>query len=311
MNGGWRNWMQTVLLFGGMLLLLSTISEMIFGDGAFWWMALGAGLVMALLPRVHPRLVMRLYHARALAAHEVPELYRLTRELARRAGLNSVPQLYYIPSRAHNAFTSGDTDHAVIGITDGLLRSLSRRELVGVLAHEVGHLRNRDIWLMTLADVITQLTSMLATVGFLLLALSLPFYVLGAVEISWLAILLLIFSPTISSLLQLGLSRAREFAADAAAVALTGDPEGLARALSKIDPEQLGWLARFGLPGRRDASPSWLRTHPATAERIERLMREASQPGRQPMARPGGGPVWHGNPTVIRLPRRHWSGLWY
>jgi heat shock protein HtpX len=140
-----------------------------------------------------------------------------------------------------------------------------------VLAHEISHIRSNDIWVMTLADTVSRLTGGLALMGQLLLFINLPLLLFGAAAISWWAILLLLFAPTISLLLQLALSRTREFDADMDAVEITGDPLGLASALRKLDRHQRGLWQRLLFPGRHTPDSWILSTHPSSEERIRRL----------------------------------------
>ena len=116
-------------------------------------MALGAALAFAFSPQISPQLVLRLYRAREIGSRDLPEVLRVLEALAERAGLDRVPRLYYAPSTMLNAFAVGGRDDAVIAMTDGMLRALTLRELAGVLAHEVSHIRNRDLWLMNVADL--------------------------------------------------------------------------------------------------------------------------------------------------------------
>ncbi|MDX1488367.1 MAG: zinc metalloprotease HtpX, partial [Acidiferrobacterales bacterium] len=223
-------------------------------------------------PRASPRLTLKLYGARPLHRVEAPDLYRLIAVLAERARLPRIPELYYVPTAPMNAFAVGTRSEPIITVTDGLLRNLSSRELTGVLAHELSHVRSNDMWVMTLADSVSRLTSWFSLMGQMLLFINLPLILFGGGGISWWAILLLIFAPMISVLLQLALSRTREFDADLDAAQITGDPIGLASALRKLDHYQGGLLRRLLVPGRRRAPDSWiLSTHPSTEERIRRL----------------------------------------
>ncbi len=266
------NLFHSALLMIGMLGLLAAMGWFISaGDGLFWLMTLGLCFLL-IGPRVSPRLVLRLYNARPLSPHSAPSLFRIVARLAESAGLPTPPTLYYVPSGVINAFAVGGSNEAAIGVTDGLLRTLDQEELVGVLAHEISHIRSSDLWVMGLADAVSRLTGTLSWIGQLLLLINLPMLLLDSYQFPWLLVLLLIAAPTISSGLQLALSRAREFDADLDAARLTGNPRGLARALAKMERLQRGWLQRILLPGRQLPEPSLFRTHPDTNERIRRLL---------------------------------------
>jgi heat shock protein HtpX len=170
-----------------------------------------------------------------------------------------------------NAFAAGRRAEAVLAVTDGLLHRLSARELAGVLAHELTHVQHNDIGVMGVADVVSRLTSLLSLVGQALVLIDLPLILFSDRAMPWLALLVLLSAPTLSALLQLALSRSREFDADLGAVRLTGDPTGLACALEKLDYYPSGRWGHIFPPGRRTPPPSLLRSHPATQERIRRL----------------------------------------
>ncbi len=289
------NWLQSTLMLSGMGGLVAVVGWLLAGeDGA--WLALGLGVLMVVFsPRLSPRLVLRMYGAVPIEYSQAPQLYALVEELAQRAELPAVPRLYYIPSPELNAFTMGRPQEAVIAITDGLLRTMNLRELAGVLGHEIAHIRNNDVWVMNLADTLTRVTANLSLLGQLILLINLPLIMVTGEGVSWLAVLLLVFAPSLSALLQLALSRTREYDADLGAVELTGDPEALASALAKLERHNEGWLRRILLPGRGDPEPSLLRTHPPTRERIRRLMELARQ---QPRPTP---PLTQARPATVEL----------
>lgn len=293
-----RNLLHSALLLGSMVLLLWWIASIFFASPAVP-LAIVAGMALFTLGGVSPRWVLKMHRARALSVHETPGLFRVVRELARRADLQRPPALYLVPSPAMNAFAVGNAEESAIGVTQGLLRSLDRRQLAGVLAHEISHIRNRDLWVMGLARWLGQMTRSLAWLGqFMLLIL-----LLGGLAMPWMAVLLLLAAPTLSSLLLLALSRTREFEADLGAARLTGDPMGLASALTRLDAHQGGWW-RLVFPVPRRTQSSFLDSHPATAERVERLRSlvdpAAPQPHR-PAARTRR-PVRHQAP--VRIPVR-------
>ena len=257
---------------------------------------------------------MRLYGALRVDYRQAPALVAALSELAERAGLPARPDLYYVPSRTINAFAVGSRKQSVVAVTDGLLGRLNLRETVGVLAHEISHISSNDLWVMGLADLFSRATSVLSLLGLLLLAVNLPLVLFAGASINWFAIGLLVFAPSGSALAQMALSRTREYDADLNAARLTGDPEGLARALAKIERAQGGLWERIFMPGRRVPDPSPLRSHPDTRERIARLM--ALKPGGPPaVALPAGWTELDlraalGQP-VVRPPRWHISGLWH
>ena len=308
------NWVQSTLMLGGMGLLAAALGYLI-GGVSLMLLTAGVGvLLLALGPRVSPRLLLAMYNARRMDPYTAPEIYALSEELARRAELPRTPTLYYIPSRMLNAFTVGRSDEAVIAVTDGLLRQLSLRELAGVLAHEISHVRNNDMWVMGVADLVSRITSFFSLVGQVLLLINLPLILFTEATIPWFAVALLIFAPTIAALLQLALSRTREYDADLDAARLTGDPEGLASALVQLEQSQGGWLERIFMPGRRDPNPSMLRTHPPTDSRIQRLLALVREPVRLPRIPPTVVEQPYSPletfPPVTRHPRWHVSGIW-
>ncbi len=309
----WRNRLQSLfllLVMGGFMALLGWL---LWGESGVWMMLLTTALGVVFNPGLSPRWVMRLYGARPLTREQAPELFEIVAQLAGRAGLTRPPELHWVPSSMLNAFAVGTPEQSAIAVTDGLLRRLDLRELTGVLAHEISHVRNRDLWVMGLADLFSRATSTLSLFGQFLLLANLPLILLGGVTISWSAILLLVFAPTLSGLAQLALSRTREFDADLNAARLTGDPDGLAAALAKIEQVQGNWLERIFLPGRRVPEPSLLRTHPETADRIARLMALKQRLGTPPAALPFEGSLQlHGvHGPVRRRPGWHLSGLWH
>lgn len=267
------NTLHTVLLAGGSLLLLAVTAWAFAGwTGIVWAVAFGA-VSLAAVNRVSPELVLTMYKARPVTRTEFPEGLDLVDELARRAALPKAPRLHVVPSTLLNAFAVGRRDDAAIAVTDALLQRLTMRELAGVLAHEVSHIAHGDIKVMALADIVSRFTSVMSTIGLFSLFFNLVAAIGGmAPQIPWLAVLVLLAAPTVGGLLQLALSRTREFAADLGAAMLTGDPDGLASALAKLERWQGRMWEAMVLPGSRTPVPSVLRSHPKTQDRIDRLM---------------------------------------
>ena len=302
----WLNRLQTALLVLTLPGIAAVAGSLLLGDGGLWLALAAAGFTLLLEPAAASGLTLRLYGARPLYPDEAPDLWAVLRELAARAGLPAVPVPHYVPSGVVNAFATGSKHHAAIALTDGLLRSLTPRELTGVLGHEIAHIANEDLRVMGLTDSISRLTHLLALLGQLAIVLSLPALLLGVAEVNWPALLLLAVAPQLALLAQLGLSRVREFDADRLAAELTGDPHGLASALAKIERVSRSWRAWL-LPGWGNPEPSWLRTHPATAERIERLLELAPPPAMPPFPSARFVPEVTVSP---RPPRWRTGGLW-
>jgi len=304
------NLLQSVALLTAMATLLSILGWIVAGSAGVA-SALGAGVALVLFyPAFSPALVLQLYHGRELGPRRAPRIFQILETLARRAELPYVPRLFYIPSSVINAFAVGTRRSAAIAVSDGMFQSLSERELCGVLAHEISHIRHNDTWVMGLADLFSRLTAFFSLLGQLMLLLYVPVAIFSDLKINWLALLILIFAPTASLLLQLALSRTREYDADLGAAELSGDPAGLASALRKIDRYQGRFLEQIFFPGRRIPDPSLLRTHPGTEERIRRL--EELQP--EPVL-----PAWHSDRDIFpnalraqtRRPRWRFPGTWY
>lgn len=266
----WSNRLQTALLVLSLIGITALAAFLLVGPDGLW-MGLAACAVALLVEPAASRLTLRLYQARPIHPHAAPDLWRLMEDIARRADLPAVPALHYVPSPLINAFAVGNRRQAAIALTHGLLEQLPPRELAGVVAHETAHIVHGDLRVMGLADYVSRLTSVFALLGQFLVLFSLPALLTGAGTINWAGFLLLIFSPHLAMLSQLGLSRVREFDADLTAAALTGDPRGLASALARIEGRSRSWRGLF-MPGWGNPEPSWLRTHPETGERIRRLL---------------------------------------
>jgi heat shock protein HtpX len=237
--------------------------------GAWWW---------------SDRLVLRMYGAREVSEAAAPELYGIVRALAQRARI-PMPRVYLIPENAPNAFATGRSpQHAAVAVTEGLLHRLDRSEVAGVLAHELAHVRHRDTLVMTVAATLAGAVSMLANLGQWALLLgggrsaedgdeapSPAFGLLGV-----------LVAPFAAMLVQLAISRSREFLADEAGARLTRDPRALASALRKIEAWSREVSLSAGTPATAHlfivnpfAGGGLLRlfsTHPSTDARVARLL---------------------------------------
>ncbi len=266
------NVFQSLLILGSMAAIFAVIGLLVAGKLGLLVAVLVGSMIFLMSPRLSPAMVLRTYGAKRIMAEEAPGLYRVLGEIAGRAGLPALPELYYVPSSVMNAFTVGRKDRAAIVLTDGILRSMDREEMAGILAHEVSHIEHNDLWIMGLADAISRFTNIFSTVGFMLLALYFPIILFGAAEIPLWAVLVIFLAPYLTVLLQLALSRIREYDADLNAVRLTGDPRGLAGALQKLELYPMRLRDLIFMPGRRVPGPSVLRTHPHTRKRITKLL---------------------------------------
>ncbi|MBF0400451.1 MAG: M48 family metalloprotease [Magnetococcales bacterium] len=277
------NMLQTLLLLSGMVGILAVLGWMLAGEDGAWWSLILALSIGLFLPGITPSLVLRMSGAQWLHPRRYPDMYRLVTELSLRANLDEVPQLYRIPSATPNAMTVGTRRDASIAISDGLLKLLNRDELAAVFAHEISHIKNGDIRVISTADAFRRLTLAIASLVQLLLMLILPVLIMTGQSISWTALLILMAAPSLSALLQLALSRAREFNADLDASTLSRNPLALATALVKIEEYDRRLLRWLGLPFGKPNDLGWLRTHPKTQERVARIMELASQPSSRPM----------------------------
>ena len=317
-----RNRLHTVLLLAGIIAIAMLSAWLIWSWAGVVWALIAIGALMYFAPRIPPEAVMRMFKARRVDPRVGGEVTRALAVIAERAGLPAVPALYIVPSTTLNAFATGNESRSAIAVTEGLVRRLTLRELIGVLAHEVSHIRNHDLFVMMLADAITRAAQAFSYIAVILAVLNILSMLGGGTPVSWLAIIVLYLAPTVSSLLQLGLSRTREYDADLDGAMLTGDPEGLASALRRLEQYQGAFWEDMMLPipARRVPQPSLLRTHPATEERIARLF-EVMRP--EALARRG---LKMAPPMVIveaphvtivgatpfaRTPRRRWPGMWY
>lgn len=311
------NLWHVALLVLGFFVLVTIPTVLLWGMAGLIAAAVLLALVWPLAVGMPPEAVMRLYQATRLPRDD-SQLSSLVDVLSYRADLPRRPDLYVIPSMTLNAFAAGSRERSAIAVTEGLLRRLSLAETAGVLAHEMAHIRNNDLLVMGLADVITRVLQLMSYAALGLALFNVLALVRGEDTISWWAVLFLYLAPALSSLLQLGLSRAREFEADRTAVALTGDPAALASALRRLETytghfwEDL----MFPVPARRVPQPSLLRSHPETEDRILRL--SALDSGREEPPRhaplviveqPMMSLVGYG-PGDMR-PRYRWPGLWF
>jgi heat shock protein HtpX len=300
-----------VLLLAG---LMSYIAAAIAGE-VLAWIAFGAVVILFFSnPVIAPQFILRMYNARPIDFYDAPRLYQLIETTAQRANLKVTPKLYYIPSHVINAFSMGTPKDSLIAVSDGVLRKLNFEELAAILAHEVTHVKNNDIRVMTFADIAGRITKILSLLGQFLVLVNLPLIMFTELEINWLPLLVMVFAPLLSDLIQLGLSRVREYDADLGSALLLGDAKPLASALSKMEHYKHNYFGGLFVPVQRIPEPSLLRTHPPTEERIKRLLEFHKTADLESM---DAGYEWEEHIPIKFVkhgphhPRRRFTGFWY
>ena len=273
------NWLKTSLLMAAIMALFGVLGSYM-GGASGMLMALVFGGAMNLFAYwFSDKMVLRMYNAQEVDAASAPQFYAMVRELAHQAQL-PMPRVYLIDEAQPNAFATGrNPEHAAVAATTGILHLLSARELRGVMAHELAHVQHRDILISTISATMAGAISSLA--NFALMFGGRDSEGRPANPIASIALALL--APLAATLIQMAISRAREFEADRGGAEICGDPGALADALAKIDAYARGIpmptadehpataqmmimnpLSGGGLAGL-------FRTHPATEERVARL----------------------------------------
>jgi len=267
---------KTYFLMVGLTLLFIWFGGLIGGKG---------GMIIAFIMAAGMNFYAYYYSDKQVLAHydaipvdesNAPGLYEIVRELTQRAGL-PMPKLYIIPDPIPNAFATGrDYEHAAVAVTEGLLNLLDEEEIAGVIAHELSHIKHYDMLIGTVAATIAGAISMLANFGMLF----------GGDRENrnpLVDIILMIVMPLAATIIQMTISRAREFEADRGAAMITGHPEWLQSALSKLEnyarqgvihdaePQTAHMFIVNPFSGIGSALGNLFRTHPTTEERIERL----------------------------------------
>jgi heat shock protein HtpX len=260
-----------IVFIGGSLggqsgMLIAFMFAVIMNFGAYWF---------------SDKIVLRMYHARQVDPSEAPGLYQMVERLAQKSGLPT-PRVYVIPQDSPNAFATGrNPEHAVVAVTQGILRLMSDEELEGVLAHELGHVKNRDILISSIAATLAGAIMMLANMA----RWSAIFGGVSRDDDEGGGVFGLLFmmflAPLAAVLIQMAISRTREYQADATAAEMTGSPYGLAHALEKLgkatkqipmeaNPSTAHMFIVNPLSGR--SMMKLFSTHPPLEERIRRLL---------------------------------------
>ncbi len=276
------NQLRTTVLLAALTVLIVLIGRM-FGGNQGMVIAFIFALVMNFGSYwFSDKIVLAMYRAKELSANEAPEIHRMVEDLAQRGGLPK-PRIYLIPSETPNAFATGrNPDHAVVAVTNGIVNLLDSEELKGVLAHELGHVKNRDILIGSIAATLAGVVMMLAS-----MARFAAIFGFGGGDdddggSNIVALILMsILAPLAAMLIQMAISRSREYLADETGARLAGNPRSLATALEKLSyasqripmqearPSTAHMFIVNPLSGKSFAS--LFSTHPPIEERVRRL----------------------------------------
>lgn len=273
------NWMKTAILMAAITALFGMIGAFI-GGAQGMLLALVFGGAMNLFSYwFSDTMVLKMYNAREVDETTAPQFYNMVRELAQRAEL-PMPRVYIIDEQQPNAFATGrNPEHAAVAATTGILQMLSAREIRGVMAHELAHVKHRDILISTISATMAGAISALANFAVMFGGRDEEGRPVNPIA----SIALMILAPLAASLIQMAISRSREYEADRGGAEISGDPNALADALAKIDafargipmptaeahPETAQMMIMNPLSGGGLAG--LFSTHPPSEERIARL----------------------------------------
>lgn len=263
--------LKTLLLFALLAAVAAMVGYVVAGSFGVVLGAVSVSAFAAAGTSVSERMVMRLQGAARIHPWQAPELHDLVARLAARAAIPT-PVLYLSPSPAANAMAARTSGAGALAVTHGALRLLDPAELEAVLAHEIAHLEHGDTQVLRLSSLVSNAALSLLRVGTWIAVFGVLLTGGGVERAALLAMLALLVPPLIGAL-QSALSRTRELEADAEAARLTGRPLALASALAKLEHQQQRFARHLLAP---PAAPDWLRSHPPTPERVDRLLRMAS-----------------------------------
>jgi heat shock protein HtpX len=284
-NATMFNLMKTAILMAAITALFMLLGQM-WGGRSGMMLALAIALGLNFFSYwFSDRIVLRMTHAHEVDETTAPHFVRMVRELATKAGL-PMPRVYLIDEQAPNAFATGrNPQHAAVAATTGIVQLLSERELRGVMAHELAHVKHRDILISTISATMAGAIGMLANIAMMFGGRDSE----GRPANPIAGLLVAILAPIAASLIQMAISRAREFEADRGGAELSGDPQALASALQKIHhyaqgipmqaaqrhPETAQMMIMNPLSG--GGLRGLFSTHPSTEERVERLLAMAGR----------------------------------
>ena len=278
------NWLKTSILMAGIMALFGVIGSLIGGASGMIMALLFGGAMNIFAYWFSDSMVLKMYNAQEVDEASAPQFYAMVRELAQRAGM-PMPRVYLIDEAQPNAFATGrNPEHAAVAATTGILHLLSAREIRGVMAHELAHIQHRDILISTISATMAGAISALANFAMFFGGRDSegrPSNPIASIAVALLA-------PIAASLIQMAISRAREYEADRGGAELSGDPDALADALAKIDayargipmpvaeahPATAQMMIMNPLSGGSIAG--LFSTHPPTEERVARLRALAS-----------------------------------
>jgi len=262
--------LTTALYLVAMASVLALAALLVAGPEGVLWTALAATVALITAPRLPLSRMMRLQGAIPMPDGVATDLEHAVLRLARQLGLARPPALYLQLRQGAVAFSTGDGRDGAVALSRGLFRLLKPDELEAVAAHEIAHLASGDIRIMRMAETMAMATRMVTMAGlFIVLWIELAYPV---TDISVWTIVYFALAPGCVVALQRAHSRGREFAADHRAAELTGRPDALARALIKIDEENIGPFRQFGRTAGLVLLPRFLQSHPTTRHRVERLL---------------------------------------
>jgi heat shock protein HtpX len=275
------NWLKTSILMAGIVVLFGMVGAALGGAGGMLIALAIAGAMNVYAYWFSDKAVLRMYNAREVDAQSAPKYYGMLKELAANAGL-PMPRVYIIDEAQPNAFATGrNPENAAVAATTGIMQILSERELRGVMAHELAHVKHRDTLISTISATIAGAISSIAQFGMLFSGGHNDRE--GGVHPA-VAILVMILAPIAAMLIQMAISRSREFEADRGGAEISGDPGALASALQKIHnyahrvpletAEQHPETAQMMIinPLSAEGIKGLFSTHPQTEERVARLM---------------------------------------
>ena len=270
------NTFKTALLLTAMTLLLMAIGRAFGGQNGMLTALVLAAVMNFVSYFFSDKIALAMYGARPVTREELPRVYNVVERLTQKIGIPT-PKIYVIPTESPNAFATGrNPSHASVAVTQGILNLLNDEELEGVLAHELGHVRNRDILISSIAATLAGAITYLSRFGFFFGGGSREDRRGGALG----GLLMLILAPIAAMLIQLAVSRSREYQADFTGAHLTGNPYALASALAKLDAysRRMPMLASPSTAHLFIVQPmvgmnfaNLFSTHPPIAKRIERL----------------------------------------